>query len=275
MDENREDLSCDEKLQAQGERLANMGGLPFMVDTQLMIERKRIAVQVRHSHLARQGRTDQDTEDLLAEFLKLEEFIDNRVAERVKTHPAYPWFSRVKGIGKENIGKVVGLVDITKAATVSALWAFAGYDVVNGRAPRREKGEKLSYNSTLRTMCWRVGGSLMKAKGKFYDYYTSEKEKLVARLTRDGKKIVPTTALPKKDGKHYEPEGLISEGHVHMMAFRKMIKLFLSLLWHEWRKAEGLPTRVPYPVEYMGHSSIVDPWEMVDKPEKKSRRKVA
>jgi len=48
----------------------------------------------------------------------------------IANHPAYPWFSRVKGIGKENIGKVVGQVNIRKAPTISSLWKFAGMDVV-------------------------------------------------------------------------------------------------------------------------------------------------
>jgi len=46
---------------------------------------------------------------------------------------------------------------------------------------------------------------------------------------------------------------------------RKMIKRFLVLLWAYWREAEGLPTRVPYPQEYLGHDHMVVPGDMCDR----------
>jgi len=39
--------------------------------------------------------------------------------EMVKEHPAYFWFSKVKGIGDLNIGKVIGLVNIERADNLS------------------------------------------------------------------------------------------------------------------------------------------------------------
>lgn len=247
-----------------------MQSLPFLVDAALAIEHVRVGIQVRHSHLGLQGRVDPETEEVLRRLKENEEYVDDRVAELIQQHPAYPWFSRVKGVGKENIGKVVGLVDITKAPMVSSLWKFCGYSVENGKAPKRVKGGgKLSYNSQLRSMCWRLATSLMKAGGHYYDYYVAKKDEEVARLTAQGVKIVPASKLPKKDGKVYEPEGMISEGHIHNRALRRMIKLFLSHLWHVWREAEGLPTRPPYVFEHLGHTHIIDPWTMVDREEKK------
>lgn len=68
-----------------------------------------------------------------------------------------------------------------------------------------------------------------------------------------------------------KPGQYMSQMHVHRMAFRKMIKLFLSHLWEVWRTKEGLPVRPPYVFEHKGHTTLIDPWEMVDRPEKKSR----
>ena len=246
-----------------------------MINAVLAIEKLRVAAQVRQTHLALQGRHDLETDELLIRIKGLEDYADSRVAEIIKSHSAYSWFSRVKGVGRENIGKVLGLVDIRKADTISALWQFAGYGVKDGRAPKRVKGGgKLEYNSQLRTMCWRLAGSLMKASGKFYDFYAAEKQKYLLRYAREGVKVVPANKLPKKDGKFYEPAGVISEGHVHNQALRKMIKLFLSCLWLAWREAEGLPIRAPYVAEQTGHTHIIGPWEMVDKEEKKARKKM-
>lgn len=256
------------------EKVKEQKPFEFLINAVLAIEKLRVAAQVRQTHLTLQGRQDKETDELLIRINGLEEYADGRVADIIKSHPAYPWFSRVKGVGRENIGKVLGLVDINKANTVSALWQFAGYGVADGKALKRIKGGgKLSYNSQLRTMCWRLATSLMKGSGKFYDYYSTEKEKYQQKYAREGKKIVPASKLPKnKEGKFYEPEGVISEGHVHNQALRKMIKLFLACLWHAWREAEGLPTRVPYPAEYLGHTHIISPWDMTDREEKKSRK---
>ncbi|GAH99993.1 unnamed protein product, partial [marine sediment metagenome] len=94
----------------------------------------------------------------------LEDFVDGRVAYLIQGHPAYHWFSQIKGIGKENIGKVVAPIDIEKADTISSLWKFAGFSVEDGAAPKRVRGGgKLSFNSQLRSMCWRLGSSLLRA----------------------------------------------------------------------------------------------------------------
>ncbi len=249
----------------------------FLINAVLAIEKLRVAAQVRQTHLKLRGRQDVETDELLVRIKDLEDYADGRVAKMIQSHPAYPWFSRVKGVGRENIGKVVGLVDIHKANTISALWQFAGYGVSDGKAPKKVKnGGKLKYNSKLRSMCWRLGTSLMKGSGKFYEFYCAEKAKYMQRYAQQGVKVVPANKLPQKDGKFYEPEGIISEGHVHNQALRKMIKLFLACLWLVWREAEGLPTRAPYSAEYQGHTHIISPWEMTDREEKKSRqRKVA
>lgn len=239
--------------------------IPTLVDAALIIEKLRVASEVRQSHLARQGKKDIETDDLHQRLLDLESYVDDRVAALLKAHPAYPWFSRVKGVGKENIGKVIGLIDIEKADTISSLWKFAGFAPVNGKAEKRQKGVKLHYNAQLRSMCWRLASSLLRTKGKFYEYYLKEKDKYQQRFQGEGKHIVPATQLPKEEGKKYEPADMIAEGHVHNMALRKMIKLFLALLWLSWREAEGLPTRNPYPVEYLGHKHPITPEEMCDK----------
>ncbi|GAI60360.1 unnamed protein product, partial [marine sediment metagenome] len=130
------------------------------------------------------------------------------------------------------------------------------------------------FNSQLRSMCWRLGSSLLRAKGKFYDYYLKEKDKYYQKYENQGVRIVPATSLPKKEGKRYEPQDMIAAGHIHNQALRKTIKLFLACLWLVWREAEGLPLTNPYAIDILKHQSLIDPWEMTDrlaKPPEKSR----
>ena len=248
--------------------MAKQVALATMVDAALAIEKLRVAAEVGITHLALQGREDPERNELHRRLKDLEDFVDGRVAYLIQGHPAYCWFSRVKGVGKENIGKVVGLIDIEKADTISALWKFSGFaPTKEGKAMRRVKGGgKLEYNSQLRSMCWRLVSSLLRAKGKFYKYYLKEKDKYYQRCENEGIKIVPATSLPKDtDGKRYESDTMISEGHVHNMALRKTTKLFLASLWLVWRKEEGLPVTNPYAIDILKHNSLIDPWEMVDR----------
>lgn len=253
-----------------------MKSLNFLVNSALAIEKLRVASEVRQSHLKLQGRTDPETNDLHERIESLEKYVDGRVAMLLKEHPAYFWFSKVKGVGKENIGKVVGLVrvepekdadgnDLPYADTISALWSFAGFGVEDGKAPKRKQGDKLTYNSQLRSMTWRLTGSLLKAKGKFYDYYVAQKERYIQRFTNEGKLIVPATQLPKINGKKQEDDRHISEGHIHNMSLRKTSKLFLSLLFVAWRQGLGLPYISPYAQEQLKHSHIYKLEDFVDK----------
>ncbi len=276
-----------EKKQARDQKVLNTLGVA--VDTGLMIENARVRLQVRQSHLKRQHRKDPVADKLLLEVGGLEETIDKMVSDLLNQHPAYPWFSQIKGVGKENIGKVIGLIDIEKADTISSLWKFAGYAVdPDGHAPRRVKGKKLEYNARLRTMCWRMASSLLRAKGSYYKYYLAQKELLEIRKKNEGFSIVPASKLPRKkiakrgsDGevqikdKREESLHVISEGHIHNMALRKMIKLFLSHLWLVWREEAGLPLTKPYAIDRMKHNSFIPPYEMVDKKMKaKATKKV-
>jgi len=240
--------------------------LGFLVKTLLEVEKLRVSVQIRNIHLKKEGKGDRVCEDLEGMLRQVENFIEDKISLKIETHPAEPWFSKVKGIGRENIAKVVGLIDIKEARYISSLWKYAGLHTVNGKAPKPRRGQKVEYNPTMRAVCWRLGQSLIRARGKFYEYYQNEKTKYKMKYLNQGYKVVPSSDLPKdKRGRKYEPEGVISIGHIDNMAKRKMIKLFLGLLWLVWREAEGLPLSRPYALDKLGHNRLFDPWEFVDK----------
>lgn len=321
-----------------------MDSLSMLINAEQAIDKVNVSLKVRRSHLKNQGRSDPETDELLSKTEDLKEYIVDHAAVLLKEHPAYPWFSRILGVGRENIGKCLGPIRVkpadefvckTKgcrnrrpkngeavppkcpkckqlmqdppyADTISALWKFCGSDVgENGKAPKRTPGVTSSFNSQLRSMWWRLGVSLLKAglrqkclkcgalvgqgtldlpennglcpkcrqdkfetvaTSRFAKKYLDWKEMYVARFTNAGYKIVPAEELPKdKEGKRYEPEGVISEGHIHNMALRRVVKLFQACLWLTWREAEGLPVTKPYAIEKLGHNSFIDPWEMCDR----------
>ncbi|GAH71069.1 unnamed protein product, partial [marine sediment metagenome] len=256
--------NMEEPILSERKMKQNLKPLTHMVDAAVAVERLRVSAEVRQTHLAKQNKEDPETDELHQRLKDLEDYIDGRVADLIKSHPAYPWFSRVKGVGGENIGKVVAPIDIERAKTISAVWKFAGFSVEDGTAPRRVKGGgKLSYNSQLRSMCWRLATSLKRTKGCFYEYYIREKEKYTERFLSQGYKIVATPSgrwvcancgaswerkwdvtpccdSPEIEKKlRQEPPGVIWVGHLDAMAVRKMAKLFLACLWLVWRETEG------------------------------------
>lgn len=233
------------------------------------IQKARVAAQVRRTHLSKRKKKCKLTDEIMERTALFESWLDDQLKDFVKAHPAYDWFSKVKGVGDLNIGKVISLIDIKEASMISKLWRYAGYAPMNGKAERRTTGKKLHYNQMLKSMCWRLAKSLIRAKAEYYDYYREQKKRLTKRLEGDGFTIVPSAQLPKekniKTGKmnRVEKDGYFALGHVDTMAMRKMIKLFLSHLWLKWREAEGLEVTKPYAHAIKGHTDYRAPEEFM------------
>lgn len=257
-----------------------------LVDSVMLIDKSITAAKIRSSHLAKDGFYDPQTNFFIKEGTAFKKKLLKPIADFVKQHPAYKWFSRIKGIGNENIAKVISLINIEKSNTMSGLWKFAGYATdQNGKAEKRSKGEKLPFNMTLKVMCNRLGTSLLKAsavgEASHYGlYYAKEYAKYKEFFEERGVIISDFNKIPKKATivtckANAVKGGYMQSLHLHQLAFRKMIKLFLAHLWQVWREAENLPIRPPYAIEKMGHTTLIDPWEMIDRPEKRTRKSKA
>jgi hypothetical protein len=292
--------------------------LSRLVDVEMAVETQIVRCDIRLSHLDLQNRTCRHTAEARDKLLEMEHWIEGQIADIIKQHPAYPWFSKIKGVGPENIAKCIGPlrikpemgyrknpdtkelepVQLPYASHISDCWAYTGYGLDGDhKAMKPKKGEILAYNSTLRSMWWRLANSILKAglrqkcskcqkilsrkelsmhtcveaefipmaTSRFAQFYLDEKAKYIKRFLNQGCKIVPAVGLPKDgQGKKYEPDGIISEGHIHNMALRKMIKRFQACLFLVWREAEGLPPTKPYVINKLGHNGMVSPWAMTD-----------
>ncbi len=180
-------------------------------------------------------------------------------------------------VGLRGVGEVMGAViiseyDIEIATTVSKLWQFTGLNpgVVRGkknetatdgsriivvtdeyvRGDRLTKGFIAPFNRRLRTKIVGVlAGNLIKQNPHYYELYVNERMRLSHRdIATSGKTI--EQYYVSGDGKiKWKP----NQGHIHAMARRKMIKIFLLDLYVAWRTIEGLPVRPPYQEEYLGH----------------------
>jgi len=260
-----------------------------------------------------QGRSNGDVVrygEWLKEFEKIEKTLQRHVELGSKRHPLwYEWLCNVRGVGKSTLAQLMGEIvtvnmiwnqknkeqkpeGIAAFNTVSALWRYAGIglgkywqnekgDIV---APKKghkmvgKEGEKervlfepepkegwelvevrdrplegwcLPYNKRLKTVCLEfVGGGIIRANGKYRAIY--DEQKAYYEMDR------PDWPQMRR----------------HYAARRKMVKVFMSHFWEQWRVFEGLPTRLPYVIEKLGHTHIYDWREFVERPEDILRDKI-
>jgi hypothetical protein len=168
------------------------------------------------------------------------------------------------GIGPVLAAGLAAHIDVTKADSISSLWKFAG------QAPgfdRKVKGEKLSYNARLKTLCWKLGESFVKVSGKegatygrlYADFKRDEVSRNengqyaeAAKRELENKKFKTDNATKKR-----LKEGKLADAHLHARAKRRTVKVFLSHYWTKGREARGLPVREPYAQQILHHDGII------------------
>jgi len=169
-----------------------------------------------------------------------EKTYEQLVADEVGNIPIYTsWLKDIKGVGPIMAAGLIAWVDDpARFDTVSRLWAYA----VGKPGERRRRGVKVGYNPTLKTHCWKIAGQMIRVRnGRYRDLYLSFKD----------------TYSKREDLKAIEKGSF--KLHIHLMALRKMVKIFLQHFWVEWRKAEGLPVTEPYVMDKLGHTSYIKP----------------
>ena len=152
--------------------------------------------------------------------------------------------------------------------TVSKYWAWWGLHVVDGHAAKRKKGENINWNPKMRTLSWKIGKQFVMQGEGYRQIYDQEKDRLTEQRLPIGK-CPHYEECKAKLKTRKEPA---CKGHIHAMAKRKTVKLFLSHLWQRWRQLEGLPLRPPYVMEYLGHTGNISPEEMLEKEEERATR---
>ena len=192
---------------------------------------------------------------------KLKQWVEGQNAT-----PEAVWSYSQVGIGPVIASGLSAHIDCQKADTISSLWKFAG------QAPgfdRKIKGQKLSYNAQLKTLCWKLGESFVKVSGKenatYGKLYLQFKEEEVSRNEAG---LYAETAQRELENKQFKSdnvtkkrllEGKLSDGHLHARAKRRVVKIFLSHFWIKGREAKGLTVTAPYAMQILNHSGMIKP----------------
>lgn len=184
-----------------------------------------------------------------------------RWVESAESPEEAKWAYAQWGIGPIIAAGLAAHIDIEKAATISAVWKFAGQAP---GADRKIKGKKLPYNGRLKTLCWKLGESFVKVSGKPDATYGKLYVQFKAdELSRNENGQYASAAKRELENKKFKDDtltrkrleaGKLSDGHLHSRAKRRTIKIFLAHYWLRGREARGLPVSDPYVFTVGGHS---------------------
>lgn len=247
----------------------NIGLIAELIDD---IEDIRIAAENRLRSLTdtdNNGYGLQDDDPLVIQVRAHVEQLQDREKQMIKNlersveaHPLGGWITAQKGIGYKQAGRLLARIGdpywnsgyydtgekkpngdpVMKAydrpRTVSELWAYCGYHVVNGAAPRHQKGVQGNWNDTARMRLWNITGACLKAQGHYADIYYAAKEKYENAVHHGECKRCGPSGKPALAGSP------LSDGHRHARALRIMGKEILKDLWLESKRlheAEEVP----------------------------------
>jgi len=240
------------------ERPTDLDELKSLFDDRVQV--MRLQLKINNQLLAYERRTDSphpETSAFLMEQLtpirdRLAQ-IDKQIERALKAYPDPLVMAamQVKGLGPITVAALTVYVDLTKAATPSALWKYVGLHCASHE--RYTKGEAGGGNKTLRTVLWNAANVMMKlGEGGYRDVYDQTKarlavsEKLVQSRNTQGHMV----EVAWKDAKPC---------HRHGAALRAVVKHLLADYWLVGRTLAGLSTTPLYAESLLGHTHIVNP----------------
>lgn len=192
----------------------------------------------------------------------IEHTLIKNLEKAVKQCPLGPWILEQKGIGLKQAGRLLGAIGdpywhsgyfntgaVDKAGepvmkaydrprTVSELWSYCGYAVINGEAPRHRKGVQGRWNDTARMRAWNIAGSCKMQKGvegaRYREVYDTARDKYADGVhAKDCIRCGPS-------GKPAPMGSPLSLAHQDARGLRMVAKEFLKDMWSESKRLHEL-----------------------------------
>jgi hypothetical protein len=204
-------------------------------------------------------------EEQFALFSKDFESAKKRVTKIAENHPLWQRLGGIKGFSAYQMALVMSHIkDVGRFDTPSRLCVYAGVSEIKGMAITKANLNKIKkhyadqgkefkgFNTEFSGRMFVIVDCLMRSRGYFYHMYKGIRERLVKRIANQQEsEMKGNKALMK--GKKNQSVELFTDKN----AKRRVARTLLHLFWTEWRTMNNLPVRVPYPVDYLGHSSVI------------------
>lgn len=221
-------------------------------------------LEMRKRHLLRISAIERGASDMSAEIertfldiLDIDTVIRNmekQMIDAASMIPVWPWISDIRGLKSGSLAArlLAQIDDIGKFDTVSKLWRFSGYAVIDGKAEKRQPGETAHYNAKLKATVYLVADQFVKQRTPeyvplYYQYKEYQRYKhpdpTCKQCDEVAVKVGQSWKCPNKKKGHTIK---YTDAHLNNRSWRRMGKEFLKDLWLKWRQAEGLPISDPY-----------------------------
>lgn len=170
------------------------------------------------------------------------------------------WASSQVGIGQVLTAGLMSYIDIEKAHSPGAIWRYAGLDP--------SYNNKKSYNSELKSICWKIGSSFAKYSTKpnsFYGkLYLQDKERRTAKneegLYADkAQEILSDLPYKYRSDQDLLMQGKLSDEQIDAQARRFAVKIFLSHYYAiAYQEHHGEPAVRPSFITINGKKEFID-----------------
>ena len=225
----------------------------------------RIATTNRIHQLNHYGLPTQRAEAIRDELATVERHATLELEKAMKRHPLGPWVLAQKGVGLKTAGRLLAILgNPADRPNPAKLWAYCGYHVIDGAAPRRRKGEQANWNTNAKTLCYLIAEANIKNRSSAYRhvYDAARLKHADAVHTIDCPQCGICDGCGKAPGKnkqtHLEDTGCddrrirkaaagdpLKDSHKHARAMRAVSKQFLLDLWKEARRIQALEASAP------------------------------
>lgn len=165
-----------------------------------------------------------------------------------RKHPLYKYTSTLVGLGDKQTARLLAVIGdpywndlYERPRTVSELWAYSGYSVVNGGAQRRARGVKSNWNDKARSRGFLIAQSCIKnANSPFRKVYDDARTQYADAVHGSDCVRCGPAGKPALAGSP------LSLGHQHQRALRRVTKEVLKTLWLASRELHtGIPFEIP------------------------------
>lgn len=133
--------------------------------------------------------------------------------------------------------------DMRRFDTPSAYKKYVGLAPGMGK----KQGQDHRYRHDFKTHVLKIAEQFRRQGKQYRMLYEQFSKKYWTRARNRGEDIVSSKDLPvDDDGNKYEPEGVVSEGHLERLTLRKLAQTFLIHTYDVWRRILGLPVKEPW-----------------------------
>jgi len=238
----------------------------FLVKRYYAIQKDRITMGHQIRTAQELGEPYEAFQWLFDHYSFMEAELKKALGRYAEDHPVGRWMMSHKGMGPVLAAGMLAYVDIERAVTPGHILSYGN---MAGTPRRAVKGSMRDWNADFKCLLWKIGESFVKASGRkqaYYGQWYAKHKRDIAE--RNDRKEFAYLAQEAKVGKNteaykYYSQGKLPPAHVHAMARRKAIHLFVHHFWEKMYKYhfKKKPKLKPWVVEHQD-KVYIEPFEV-------------